>query len=76
MRIGLSNKDQTKVSDAFSLLSGVCGNMWDNIFDDKSEEKIKKLEKQICNLEEEVEVLSKEREKENDRVHSILEENK
>jgi outer membrane protein assembly factor BamD (BamD/ComL family) len=63
MKIGLSNKDQTKVSDAFSVLGEVCGNMWDNIFDDKSEEKIKKLEKKIWNLEEEIQTLSEERKK-------------
>ena len=55
MKIGLSDKDQTQVKDAFSSLWEVCGNMWDNIFDDKSEEKIKRLEKQIEKLEKQVE---------------------
>ena len=54
MKIGLSDKDQTQVKDAFSSLGQVCGNMWDNIFDDKSEEKIKRLEKQIEKLEKQV----------------------
>tara|TARA_R110002020_G_scaffold147022_2_gene322075 strand:+ start:3221 stop:3412 length:192 start_codon:yes stop_codon:yes gene_type:complete len=54
MKIGLSDKDQTQVKNAFSSLWEVCGNMWDNIFDDKSEEKIQELKKQIRDLEEEV----------------------
>ena len=63
MRIGLSNKDQTQVKDAFSLLGEVFGNICENIFDDKSEEKIKKLEKQIGKLNKQVETLSEEQEK-------------
>ena len=63
MQLGLSNKDQKKVSDAFSSLGQVCGNMWDNIFDDTSEEKIKELEKEIWDLEEEVEQLKGEQKK-------------
>ena len=63
MKIGLSDKDQTQVKDAFSSLCEVCGNMWDNIFDDTSEEKIKELEKEIWDLEEEVEQLKGERKK-------------
>ncbi len=63
MKIGLSDKDQTQVKHAFSSLWDVCGNMWDNIFDDKSEEKIKELEKEIWDLEEEVEQLKGERKK-------------
>ena len=55
MRIGLSDKDQTNIKDAFSTLGDVCGNMWNNLFDDKSEEKIKRLEKQIEKLEKQVE---------------------
>ena len=55
MKIGLSDKDQTSIKDAFSTLGNVCGNMWDQIFDDKSEEKIKRLEKQIEKLEKQVE---------------------
>lgn len=76
MSFGISDKDQTQVKKAFSSLWKVCGNVLDNIVDDKKDEKIKDLEKQIWNLEEEVQVLSKEREKENDKVHSILEGNK
>ena len=63
MKIGLSDKDQTQVKDAFSSLWEVCGNMWDNIFDDTSEEKIKELQKEIWDLEEEVEQLKGERKK-------------
>ena len=63
MKIGLSDKDQTQVKHAFSSLWEVCGNMWDNIFDDTSEEKIKELEKEIWDLEEEVEQLKGERKK-------------
>ena len=55
MRLGLSNKDQTKVANAFSVLGEVCGTIWDNIVDDKSDEKIKKLEKKIEKLEKQVE---------------------
>ena len=35
MRIGLSDKDQTQVKDAFSTLWDVCGNTLNNIFNDK-----------------------------------------
>ena len=63
MRIGLSDKDQTNIKDAFSTLGGVCGNMWDQLFDDKSEEEIQELKKQIWDLEEQVQVLSKEKRK-------------
>ena len=63
MKIGLSDKDQTQVKHAFSSLWEVCGNMWDNIFDDTSEEKIKELEKEIWGLEEEVEQLKGEQKK-------------
>ena len=54
MKLGLSNKDQTKVVNAFSVLGEVCGTIWDNIIDDKSEEQIKKLEKKIEKLEKQV----------------------
>jgi len=50
MKIGLSDKDQTQVKDAFASLWEVCGNVWDNIFDDTSEEKIKELEKEVEQL--------------------------
>ena len=76
MNFGIPDKDQAKVKEAFSSLWEVCGIVWDYIVDDKKEEKIQELEKQIWNLEEEVQVLSKEREKENDKVYSILENNK
>ena len=76
MNFGIPDKDQAKVKEAFSSLWEVCGNVLDNIVDNKKDEKIQELEKQIWNLEEEVQVLSKEREKENDKVYSILENNK
>ena len=63
MRIGLSDKDQTNIKDAFSALGDVCENMWNNLFDDKSEEEIQELKKQIWDLEEQVQVLSKGRKK-------------
>ena len=63
MRIGLSDKDQTSIKDAFSTLGNVCGNMWNNLFDDKSEEEIQELKKQIWDLEEQVQTLSKGRKK-------------
>ena len=63
MRVGLSDKDQTQIKDAFSTLGNVCGNMWNNLFDDKSEEEIQELKKQIWDLEEQVQVLSKEKRK-------------
>ena len=37
--------------------------MWDQIFDDKSEEEIQELKKQIWDLEEQVQTLSKGRKK-------------
>ena len=63
MKIGLSDKDQTNIKDAFSTLGNVCGNIWDNLFDDKSEEEIQELKKRIWDLEEQIQVLSKGRKK-------------
>ena len=63
MRIGLSDKDQTSIKDAFSSLWEVCSNTLNNIFDDKSEEEIQELKKQIWDLEEQVQTLSKGRKK-------------
>ena len=37
--------------------------MWDQLFDDKSEEEIQELKKQIWDLEEQVQVLSNKRKK-------------
>ena len=51
MNFNISDKDQVRVKKAFSSLWEVCGNIWDNITDDKSEEKIKELEKQIRDTE-------------------------
>ena len=63
MRIGLSDKDQTNIKDAFSTLANVCGNMWDNVFDDKSEEEVQVLRKHVSDLEEQIQALTKAREK-------------
>ena len=63
MSFGIPDKDQTQIKEAFSLLSGVCGNTWDRIFDCADEEKIKGLEKQIWDLEEQVQQLTEERNK-------------
>ena len=52
MNFGIPEKDQTQIKEAFSSLWKVCGNTWDNIFDDTSEEKIKELEKEIEQLKE------------------------
>ena len=52
MSFGISDKDQTQVKEAFSSLWEVCGNTWDKIFDDTSEEKIKELEEEIEQLKE------------------------
>ena len=62
MGFGIPDKDQTQIKEAFSLLSGVCGNTWDRIFDDTSEEKIKELEKQIWDLEGQVQTLKEKNE--------------
>ena len=63
MNFGIPDKEQTQIKEAFSSLWEVCGNTWDRIFDDTSGEKIKELEKQVWDLEEEIQVLSEEREK-------------
>jgi len=52
MSFGISDKDQTQVKEAFSSLWEVCGNTWNKIFDDTSEEKIKELEEEIEQLKE------------------------
>ena len=61
MSFGISDKDQTQVKEAFSSLWEVCGNTWDRVFDNTSEEKIKELEEQIKNLEELIQRLKEER---------------
>ena len=63
MNFGIPDKEQTQIKEAYSSLWEVCGNTWDRLFDDTSEEKIKELEKQVWDLEGEVQVLSEEREK-------------
>ena len=50
MNLNISDKDQRRAKGAFSSLWGVCNNIWDNIVNDKSEEKIKTLEKEIMLL--------------------------
>jgi len=52
MNLNISDKDQRRAKAAFSSLWGVCNNMWDNIVNDKSEEKIKELEEQVQQLKE------------------------
>ena len=53
MKLGLSDEDQTQGKHAFSSLWDVCGNLWNNIFDNTHEEKIKDLEEQVRTLKEE-----------------------
>ena len=50
MNFGISDKDQTQVKEALSSLWGVCNNIWDNVVNDESEEKIKVLEREIVIL--------------------------
>ena len=52
MNFGISDKDQVQIKEAFSLLWDSFGNIWNNVIDDKKEEKIKILEKEIQNLKE------------------------
>ena len=52
MNLNISDKDQRRAKAAFSSLWGVCNNMWDNIVNDKSEEKIKELEERVQQLKE------------------------
>jgi|TARA_R100000049_G_scaffold2841_1_gene6291 divalent metal cation (Fe/Co/Zn/Cd) transporter len=47
MNFGIPDKDQVQIKKAFSLLWDSFGNIWDNVIDDKKEEKIKTLEKEI-----------------------------
>lgn len=47
MNFGIPDKDQVQIKEAFSLLWDSFGNIWDNVIDDKKEEKIKTLEKEI-----------------------------
>ena len=50
MNLNISDKDQRRAKVAFSSLWGICNNIWDNIVNDKSEEKIKTLEEEIVVL--------------------------
>ena len=52
MNLNISDKDQRRAKAAFSSLWGICNNIWDNIVNDKSEEKIKELEEQVQQLKE------------------------
>ena len=63
MNFGIPDKEQTQIKEAFSSLWEVCGNTWDRLFDDTSGERIKELEQEVWNLEEQVDQLKGEREK-------------
>ena len=63
MNFGIPDKEQTQIKEAFSSLWEVCGNTWDRIFDDTSGERIKELEKEVWNLEEQLNQLKGERKK-------------
>ena len=58
MNFGITEKDQTQIKEAFSSLWNACGNIWDNVIDDKKDEQIQELEKQVWDLEKEVQDLN------------------
>ena len=58
MNFGIPEKDQTQIKEAFSSLWNACGNIWDNVIDDKKDEQIQELEKQVWGLEKEVQELN------------------
>ena len=63
MKLGVSDKDQTQVKHAFSSLWDVCGNLWNNIFDntDKAFVEHEEMHIKIKDLEEQVRTLKEER---------------
>ena len=58
MNFGITEKDQTQIKEAFSSLWDACGNILDNVIDDKKDEQIQELEKQVLDLEKEVQDLN------------------
>lgn len=63
MTIWLSDKEQKQAKKAFSSLWDIAANKWDNAFDDSSEEKIKGLELEIENLQDQIQILRQDKEK-------------
>ena len=59
MTIWLSDKDQKQAKKALSSLWDIASRKWDNAFDDSSEEKIKGLELEIENLQDQIRILKK-----------------
>jgi len=57
MTIWLSDKDQAQAKKAFSSLWDIASRKWDNTFDNSSEEKIKELQLEINNLQEQIKIL-------------------
>ena len=60
MTIWLSDKDQKQAKKALSSLWDIASRKWDNAFDDSSEEKIKGLELEIKNLQDQIKILKEE----------------
>ena len=60
MTIWLSDKDQTQAKEALSSLWDIASRKWDDAFDNSSEEKIKELELEINNLQEQIKILKEE----------------
>ena len=63
MTIWLSDKDQTQAKEALSSLWDIASRKWDSAFDNSSEEKIKGLELEIENLQEQIRILRQDKEK-------------
>ena len=57
MTIWLSDKDQAQAKEAFSSLWDIASRKWDDAFDNSSEEKIKELELEIKNLQDQIKIL-------------------
>ena len=60
MTIWLSDKDQAQAKEAFSSLWDIASRKWDSAFDNPSEEKIKELELEIKNLQDQIKYLKEE----------------
>ncbi len=63
MTIWLSDKDQAQAKKAFSSLWDIASRKWDSAFDNSSEEKIKGLELEIENLQDQIRILKEDKEK-------------